>query len=404
MEKNWRTPIIVLLAGALIVNFSMGIRHGMGLFLKPMTGDLGFTREAYGFAMAMQNLMWGLSSPVLGMLADKYGAARVIALTCVLYAVGLWGMEAATTPLMLALTGGVIIGMAQGGCTVGVISGVVGRSVDASQRQQALSIAGALGAAGQFYLTPVLQWVIGEYGWRSSLIVAAGMMLIVVPVSMAMTEPGKVVQTAGPQQSVGAAIREAWGERSFKLLCMGYFVCGLQLAFVGVHMPAYLRDKGLSANVGVAALALIAVGNIVGTYWWGMQGAKRPKRYLLSAIYALRAVAILLFLAVPLSPWSVYVFALCMGALWLATVPLTNGLVAQIFGVKYMSMLAGMVFLGHQIGSFLGAWMGGVLFDATGSYTIAWLTAAGFGFLAAVVHLPINESPLARLSAQPVPA
>ncbi len=404
MDKNWRTPIIVLLAGALIVNFSMGIRHGMGLFLKPMTGDLGLTREAYGFAIAMQNIMWGISAPVLGMLADKYGAGRVVAATCVLYALGLWGMEWSTTPLMLALTGGVIIGIAQGGCTVGVISGVVGRAVDVSRRQQALAISGALGAAGQFYLTPLLQWVISAYGWRSSLIVAALLMIMIIPMAMALTEPGKVVNTSGPQQSVGAAIREAWGERSFKLLCVGYFVCGLQVVFIGVHLPAYLRDQGMSANVGVTALALIAIGNIVGTYWWGMQGAKRPKRYLLSIIYTLRAIAILVFLAVPLSPSSVYVFALVIGSLWLSTVPLTNGLVAQIFGVKYLSMLAGMVFFGHQIGSFLGAWMGGVLFDSTGNYTLAWLLAAGFGIFAALVHLPIDERPLARLTPQAVPA
>ena len=404
MDKNWRTPIIVLLAGALIVNFSMGIRHGMGLFLKPMTGDLGLTREAYGFAIAMQNIMWGISAPVLGMLADKYGAGRMIAITCVLYAFGLWGMEASTTPLMLALTGGVIIGIAQGGCTVGVITGVVGRSVDASQRQQALAISGALGSAGQFYLMPLLQWVISEQGWRSALLVTAILMVIVVPVAMALTEPGKLAQTNGPQQSAGAAIQEAWGERSFKLLCLGFFVCGLQVVFIGVHLPAYLRDQGLSANVGVTALALIAVGNIFGTYVWGMQGAKRPKRYLLSAIYTLRAIAILVFLAVPLSAWSVYVFSLFMGTLWLSTVPLTNGLVAQIFGVKYLSMLAGMVFVGHQFGSFLGAWMGGLLFDNTGSYTLAWLIAAGFGIFAALVHLPINETPLARLSVRPVAA
>lgn len=404
MDKNWRTPIIVLLAGALIVNFSMGIRHGMGLFLKPMTGDLGLTREAYGFAMAMQNIMWGVSAPILGMLADKYGAGRVIAATCILYAIGLWGMEWSTTPLMLALTGGVIIGIAQGGCTVGVISGVVGRSVEPARRQQALAITGALGAAGQFYLTPLLQWIISAYGWQSSLIVAAILMVMVVPVAMALTEPGRLTDTAGPQQSVSAAIREAWGEKSFKLLCLGYFVCGLQVVFIGVHLPAYLRDQGMSANVGVTALALIAIGNIVGTYWWGMQGAKRPKRYLLSAIYTLRVAAILVFLAVPLTSWSVYVFSFFMGTLWLSTVPLTNGLVAQIFGVKFLSMLAGMVFFGHQIGSFLGAWMGGVLFDTTGSYTLAWLIAAGFGIFAALIHLPIIETPLARTNPPPVPA
>jgi MFS family permease len=394
--KDWRTPVVVLFAGALIVNFSMGIRHGMGLFLTPMTQDVGFSREAYSFAIAVQNLMWGVSSPFLGMLADKHGAPRVIALTCVLYALGLWGMELATTPMMLALTGGVMIGIAQGGCTVGVISGVVGRSVPPEQRAQALAISGALGAAGQFYLTPLLQWVITHQGWRASLIVSALLMLIVIPVGLALSEPGRA-RGAAMAQSAGSAIREALGDKSFQLLCLGYFVCGLQVVFIGVHLPAYLRDQGMSANVGVTALALIAIGNIFGTYAWGMQGAKRPKRYLLSSIYILRTVVILVFLAVPLSNASVYVFALAIGTLWLSTVPLTNGLVAQIFGVQYLSMLAGVVFFGHQIGSFLGAWMGGFLFDRTGSYTVAWLIAAAFGVFAALVHLPINEKPLQRL-------
>lgn len=399
MEKNWRTPVVVLLAGALIVNFSMGIRHGMGLFQLPIIGDLGFTRESFGFAIAVQNIMWGISTPILGMLADKHGAGRIIFATCILYALGLIGMEMSTTPLMLALTGGALIGIAQGGCTVGVITGVVGRSVPPEQRQQALAISGALGAAGQFYLTPLLQWVISSYGWRASLMVAALLMLIVVPMALAMTEPGRQQTAAANDQSAGAAIREAWGENSFRLLCLGFFVCGLQLAFITVHLPAYLRDQGLNANAGVIALALIAVSNVVGTYWWGMQGVKRPKRYLLSAIYFLRAVVMLGFVVLPVSHATVYLFALCMGTLWLSTVPLTNGLVAQIFGVKYLSMLAGLVFFGHQVGSFLGAWMGGYLFDRTGSYTVAWLIAAGFGVFAALVHLPIVEAPLERKAA-----
>ena len=399
MDKNWRTPVVVLLAGALIVNFSMGIRHGMGLFQVPMTGDLGFTRESYGFAIAMQNIMWGASTPFLGMLADKYGAGRVIVVTCLIYAAGLVGMEMSTTPLMLAMTGGVIIGIAQGGCTVGVITGVIGRSVAPEQRQQALAISGALGAAGQFYLTPLLQWVISSYGWRASLLVAGILMVLIVPLALALTEPGRARGPVVGEQSVGAAIREAWGEKSFRLLCIGYFVCGLQVVFIAVHLPAYLRDQGMSANVGVVALALIAVGNILGTYVWGMQGAKRPKRYLLSSIYLLRTVVIVAFVAVPISPATVYVFSFVMGTLWLSTVPLTNGLVAQIFGVKYLSMLAGMVFFGHQVGSFLGAWMGGYLFDTTGSYTVAWLIAAGFGVFAALVHLPIVETPLVRKAA-----
>ena len=399
-KNNWRTPVVVLIAGALIVNFSMGIRHGMGLFQTPITTGVPLSREAFSFAIAVQNIMWGISAPFLGMLADRRGAGWVIAGTCVLYAFGLWGMELSTSPLMLALTGGVIIGIAQGGCTVGVISGVVGRAAPPGQRQQALAISGALGACGQFYLTPVLQLIITDYGWRASLVTAAILMVAIIPVAMALTEPGRAQGVDEFKQSAVAAMREAMGERSFILLCLGFFVCGLQVVFIGVHLPAYLRDKGISANVSVVALALIAIGNIAGSYWWGMQGARRPKRYLLSVIYTLRAVVILAFLVVPLSPWSVYAFALIIGTLWLSTVPLTNGLVAQIFGVRYLSMLAGMVFFFHQIGSFLGAWMGGYLFDRTGSYTLAWLIAAGFGVFAALIHLPINETPLRR----PVPA
>ena len=397
-RTDWRTPVVVLIAGALILNFSMGIRHGMGLFLAPMTTDLKLSREAYSFAIAMQNIVWGASAPFLGMLADRHGAGRVIAVTCVLYALGLWGMELATTPLALVLSGGVIIGIAQGGCTVGVVSGVVGRAAPAEQRQQALAISGALGAFGQFYLTPLLQWLISEFGWQASLLSAAFLMVVIAPVAMALTEPGRAfgVGIGAARQSAGDALREAAGQRSFVLLCLGFFVCGIQVVFIALHLPAYLRDMGMSANVGVTALALIAFGNIFGTYWWGMQGARRPKRYLLSAIYLLRAVVIVAFVALPLSPLTVYAFALTIGTLWLSTVPLTNGLIAQMFGVGYLSMLAGVVFFNHQLGSFLGAWMGGYLFDRYGSYTLAWLIAAGFGVFAAVVHLPIDERPVAR--------
>ena len=397
-NSNWRTPVIVLLAGALVLNFSMGIRHGMGLFLFPMTADVQMSREAFSMAMAVQNICWGLSSPFLGMFADRYGAGRTVAFTCVLYAIGLAGMEMATTPLLLTLSGGVLIGIAQGGCTVAVISGVIGRSVPVGQRQQALAVSGALGACGQFYLVPFMQWVIAGYGWQASLLCSAILMFAIAPVAVALTEPGRTRGLAADGQSAGAAIREALGERSFILLCMGFFVCGIQVVFMGIHLPSYLRDQGMSANVGVIALALIAIGNIVGTYMWGMQGARMPRRYLLSAIYFLRALVILAFIAVPISPWSVYVFSLVIGTLWLSTVPLTNGLVAHMFGVNYLSMLAGVVFLAHQVGSFLGAWMGGYLFDRTGSYTVAWLIAAGFGVFAALIHLPIREEPVGRLA------
>lgn len=400
MQPNWRTPVVVILAGALIVNFSMGIRHGMGLFLTPMTSDLQMSREAFSFAMAIQNICWGLSAPFLGMLADRHGAGRTIAVTCGLYALGLLGMALSTSPLMLAATGGAIIGIAQGGCTMAVVTGVLGRAVSAEQRAKALAISGALGACGQFYLTPLLQWVIGAYGWQASILCAAVLMLAVAPTAVAMTEPGRSRAVAGGQ-SVGAAVREALGERGFILLALGFFVCGVQVVFIGVHLPTYLRDQGMSGNVGVMALALIAIGNILGSYWWGMQAVRFPRRYLLSTIYLLRAIFILVFVALPVSPLSVYVFAFSIGTLWLSTVPLTNGLVAHIFGVNYLSMLSGVVFMTHQVGSFLGAWMGGYLFDRTGSYTVAWLIAAFLGLFAALIHLPIREQPVKRLSATP---
>ena len=398
---GWRTPIVVLLAGALIANFSMGIRHAMGIFQKPVVMDLALTRDTYSLAIAIQNLMWGISSPFLGMLADKYGAGRVIAVSCVLYALGLYGMSMATSSTALMITAGVMIGLAQGGCTTGVITGVVGRAYSPEQRQQALAMSGALGAAGQFYMMPFIAWNVQHAGWQTALIVGALLMVIVSVMALAMTEPYVDRSQLGVQQSAGAALKEAFGERSYWLLMTGYFVCGLQVVFIGVHLPSYLTDKGMNLNVAVTALALVAVTNIIGTYWWGMQGAKYPKRKLLAAIYLLRTVVILVFIAVPLSSFSVYAFAIAIGGLWLSTVPLTNGLVAQIFGVKYLSMLAGGVFLGHQLGSFIGAWMGGVLFEMTKSYTVAWLITAAFGVFAAVVHWPIDESPLKRLNAQP---
>ncbi len=397
ISKEWRSPIVVLVAGALIVNLSMGIRHAMGLFQKPMVMDIeGLTRSSYSFAIAVQNIMWGVSSIFFGMLADKYGAGKVLAGSCVLYALGLWGMSVADSSLMLTLTGGVLIGIAQGGCTVGVITGVVGRAHPPEKRQQALALSGALGAAGQFYMMPFIAWNIQSSGWKMALLVGACMMLIVIVLAIAMTEPYVDRSKLAASQSAGAAFKEALGERSYLLLMTGYFVCGLQVVFIGVHLPAYLTDKGMNLNVAVMALALVAITNIFGTYWWGMQGAKYPKRKLLALIYVLRTVVILAFLAIPLSTYSVYAFAIAIGGLWLSTVPLTNGLVAQIFGVSYLSMLAGGVFFGHQLGSFVGVWMGGALFDLTKSYTIAWLVTAAFGIFAAIVHWPINETPLAK--------
>ena len=394
--RDWRTPLVVLLAGAMVVNISMGVRHGMGLFLNPMTQDLGISREAYSFAIALQNLCWGFFTPILGGIADRYGAARVMVVSLIVYALGLWGMSVSTSSLMLTLTAGVAIGFAQGGCTFGIITGVVGRSYPPEQRAQALAVSGALGALGQFYMMPLLQGMIEMASWHTALTVSALLMLIVIPLSLAMTEPN-VDRSTLKKGGLQLAFNEAIRDRSFLLLSMGYFVCGFQVVFIAVHLPVYLRDIGMTANVGARALAIIAIGNIVGTYAWGMQGGKYPKRFLLSAIYFLRAVVILAFLFAPKTELTVYVFAGAIGALWLSTVPLTNGLVAVRFGVAYLSMLSGIVFLGHQIGSFVGVWMGGYLFDKTGSYFWAWIAAAALGVFAGLIHLPIIEKPVQRL-------
>ena len=395
--RGWRTPLVVLLAGALVVNMTMGVRHGMGLFLNPVTQELGVSREAYSFAIALQNLCWGLFTPILGGIADRYGAARVMVVSLVVYALGLWGMSEAHSSLMLTLTAGVAIGFAQGGATFGIITGVVGRSYPPEQRAQALAVSGALGAFGQFYMMPLLQGLIAGASWHTALLVSALLMLIVIPLSLAMTEPyidRSTLKKGGLKQALDEAVRDP----SFILLSMGYFVCGFQVVFIAVHLPVYLRDIGMNANVGARALAVIAIGNIVGTYAWGMQGRKYPKKLLLSSIYFLRAIVILAFLFAPKTEATVYIFAGAIGSLWLSTVPLTNGLVAARFGVAYLSMLSGVVFFGHQVGSFAGVWMGGYLFDKTGSYFWAWIAAAALGVFAGLVHLPINERPLRALA------
>ena len=396
--RGWRSPLVILLAGAMVVNMTMGVRHGMGLFLTPMTTELHLSREAYSFAIALQNLAWGFFTPILGGIADRYGAARVMVTSLVIYALGLWGMSVSTDSLSLTLTAGVMIGFAQGGATVGIITGVIGRAYPPEQRAQALAVSGALGAFGQFYMMPLLQAMIEQASWHYALMVSAALMLLVIPLSLAMTEPyidRSTLKKGGLKEAFNEAVRDP----SFALLSLGYFVCGFQVVFIGVHLPTYLRDIGLSANVGSRALAIIAIGNIVGTYLWGMQGGKYPKRLLLSSIYFLRAVVIVLFMIAPKTEMVVYIFAAAMGSLWLSTVPLTNGLVAARNGVAYLSMLSGVVFFGHQIGSFTGVWMGGYLFDKTGTYFWAWATAAALGVFAGLIHLPIKEQPIVRPAA-----
>ncbi len=387
----------VLVCGAVIVTLSMGIRHGFGLWLQPVTQAQGWTRETFSLALAVQNLVWGFAGIFAGMLADRFGAFKVIVGGAVLYALGLYGMAYASTPLSFALTAGVLIGMAQAGTTYAVIYGVIGRNVPAERRSWAMGIAAAAGSFGQFLMVPVEGQLILSLGWQSALVALAAAALLMAPLAWGLREPAFAGGGAPRrEQTILQALREAMKYPSFQLLMAGYFVCGFQVVFIGVHMPSYLKDKGLSPQVASYALALIGLFNVFGTYIAGTLGQRLAKRKILAFIYLARAVVISVFLLVPLSPWSVYVFASIMGLLWLSTVPPTNAIVAQIFGVAHLSMLGGFVFFSHQIGSFMGVWLGGYLYDRTGSYDIVWQIAIGLGVLAALVNLPVRETAIAR--------
>ena len=389
----------VLLCGAAIVTISMGIRHGFGLWLAPITTDRGWTRETFAFALAVQNLAWGMAGPVAGMLADRFGAFRVLIAGSALYAAGLAGMAFSTSGLGFTGTTGLLIGMAQAGTTYAVVYGVIARNVAPEKRSWAMGVAAAAGSFCQFLMVPVENWLIGGFGWQNALFFLACAVLAIVPLAFGLHEPPRAEGTAH-RQTIGAALHEAFGYRSFQLLMAGYFVCGFQVVFIGVHLPSYLKDHGFSPSVATTALALIGLFNVVGTYAAGTLGQRLAKRHILAAIYLLRSMAIVAFLLVPLTPASVYVFSAVMGLLWLSTVPPTNAVVAQIFGVQYMSMLAGFVFFSHQIGSFMGVWLGGLLYDRTGSYDIVWYISIALGLFAALVNLPVREAPIART---PVP-
>ena len=390
----------VLLCGAAIVTLSMGIRHGFGLWLQPVTQSQGWSRETFAFAIAIQNLAWGVSGIFAGMVADRLGAFKVIVGGAVLYALGLLGMASASSPLLFSMTAGVLIGMAQAGTTYAVIYGVIGRNVSADKRSWAMGVAAAAGSFGQFLMVPTEGFLIGSFGWKEALVILGIASLMMVPLAWGLREPGfsggSIVQR---EQTILQAVTEAFRYPSFQLLMAGYFVCGFQVVFIGVHMPSYLRDKGLSPQVASYALALIGLFNVFGTYAAGMLGQRMQKKNILAFIYFTRAIAISLFLLAPLSPLSVYIFSGVMGLLWLSTVPATNATVAQIFGEAHLSMLSGFVFFSHQIGSFMGVWLGGYLYDRTGNYDAVWYIAIALGVLAALVNLPIKETSINRNAA-----
>jgi MFS family permease len=392
----------ILICGGLIVTLSMGIRHGFGLWLQPVTQTQGWTRETFALAIAVQNLSWGVAGIFAGMAADRFGAFRVLLVGALLYSMGLIGMAHAPTPLLFSLSAGVMLGMAQAGTTYAVIFGLIGRNVSPERRSWAMGVAAAAGSFGQFLMVPVEGFLIARFGWQEALVILGIAALLIVPLAFVLREPGFAGNSpARRDQSILQAAAEAFKYPSFQLLMAGYFVCGFQVVFIGVHLPSYLKDKGLTPEVASYALALVGLFNVFGTYIAGSLGQRMAKKNILSFIYFARAVVISLFLLAPLSAISVYVFAASMGLLWLSTVPPTTAAVASIFGVQHLSMLGGFVFFSHQIGSFLGVWLGGVLYDRTGSYDIVWGITIALGVFAGLVNLPVKEAAIQRPALKP---
>ena len=392
---------MVLVAGCLIAMIGFGVRSALGLFLEPMTLDRGWTRESFGFALALQNLFWGLGLPVAGALADKYGSARIIMFGALVYAAGLFGMTIAEAPFMLNVFAGVLsgIGIAFSAFTLALASMV--RVVGIEKRALVLGLGTAAGSFGQVVFSPISQGFIEQSGWSTALTSLALTVLFLIPLAimlpMVVRGGAAHAENADAKQSLKEAVREAIGHKGFVLLTTGFFVCGFHVAFITVHFPAYVRDLGLDPKYGAFSLALIGLFNIIGSFGSGIVGQRYSMKASLSTIYFLRACVILALLMLPKTPLVILLFASIMGILWLSTVPLTTGIIAQVFGVQYMATLFGIVFLSHQIGSFIGVWMGGVLYDRTGSYDGMWWAGIVFGLLAALIHLPINEKPLARL-------
>lgn len=402
MFTSERVPTLksVLLASGVVLTLAMGVRHGFGFWMQPISQANGWTRETYSLALAMQNLMWGAFGPFAGMAADRFGTMRVVLAGALAYMAGLVWMAVVTQPTLFVFGSGILIGLGLSCTAFGAVSGIIGRVAPVERRSWAFGISGAASSFGQFLMMPVEQFLITSLGWQQAFYLLAGVLILaMVPMSFWLREP-QVAHGDGRHQSISEAFGEALRNRSFLFLVAGYFVCGFQVVFIGVHLPAYLKDKGITdPKVAVMALALIGLFNIFGSFMAGKWGGIVPKRYLLSGIYILRSIAIVLFLAAPLSPLSVYIFAAAMGFIWLSTVPLTNGIIAGIFGVKHMSMLAGVVFFSHQIGSFLGVWLGGYLFALQGNYNVVWAIAIGLGVLAGLANLPVDERPLVRVGA-----
>lgn len=388
---------VVVLCGGVIMGMALGARHVQGLFLLPMTVDRGWGREAFAFAIAMQNLVWGLAQPFTGMIADRFGSVRVLLAGLLLYGIGLYSMSITTSVAGFTLSAGLLVGVALSATSFAVVYGALSRIVSPTGRSSALGLAGAVGGLGQFLLVPGTQALLSTVGWALALVILAVIISCLLPLAFALRDRDESGLVAGPAQSMSAAIGEALRHRGFWLLNLGFLACGFQLAFIASHLPAYLLDGGLHPRAAVIALSLIALANIAGTFLCGYLGGLYRRKYLLTGIYFVRALCMTLFVLLPLTEFTVYLFSLVMGLIWLGTVPLTTGLVAQVFGVRYLATLFGFVFFGHQLGAFFGVWLGGYVFDATGSYHTLWAGAILLGIAAALLHWPIDDAQVERL-------
>jgi len=399
---GWRTPAVVIVSGCLVALLSFGPRSSLGQFLTPISMEHGWDREVFSLALALQNILWGLGQPFAGGLADKYGAPRVLSVGGLLYAAGLLLMTFSDTPAMFNLSAGVLIGFGLSGSSFSLVIGALGKLVPEEKRMMAFGLGTAAGSFGQFLFSPMARLMIDGYGWQFALMVFAALMMLVIPLAQALAAPprGEGVARAMPQQSAKQALMEAFGHRSYVLLVIGFFTCGFQLAFVTVHLPAYMLDRGLSAQIGAMTIGIIGLCNIFGSMFAGYMSGRVPKNYVLSAIYFGRGVAIVAFMLLPATTGSAILFGAVTGFLWLSTVPPTNGLIAVMFGTRWLTMLSGAAFMSHQIGSFLGVWLGGFVFVHTGSYDPVWYLSIFFCVMSSLINLPIVEKPIVRAEMQ----
>jgi MFS family permease len=396
----WRTPAIIIGGACMIALLSFGPRSAMGQFLTPLSFDHGWGRDVFSFSLAIQNLLWGVGQPLAGGVADRFGAVRVICAGAILYALGLALMAFAPTTSTLHLSAGVLIGFGLSGCSFPMIVGALGKLVPENWRSFAFGAGTASGSFGQFLFSPLARGLIDTFDWHTALLVFAGLMLLVLPLSLILSAPDVSTSSGKAQpQSYKQALSEAFGHRSYVLLVIGFFTCGFQLAFVTVHLPAYLIDRGLSAEIGAWTIGVIGLFNIVGSLSSGWLASRMPKRFLLSIIYFARAMSIVIFIVLPASIPTTLIFGAVTGLLWLSTVPPTSGLVALMFGTRWLTMLFGFAFFSHQVGGFLGVWLGGLMFERTGSYDLVWWLSAFFGVASAIINLPIVEKPVVRSAA-----